>query len=205
MSVDEIDGHVVDRIGNASNVLVLCPTMHDTEASICTDLLTVDDPDDENVLSVSYTVSPRERNERWRRYVGEEHPAERCLIDVGETTRRPDRNDTPVPDKAVETVSDPADLTGLGVRLTEALKHWHDNDNRTVLCFHSLTALLQYTDVQRIFRFLHVLAGRLTSRDAVGHYHLDPTVCDDRTLNTFKTLFDAVVRVDDDGPTVRTR
>jgi len=105
---------------------------------------------------------------------------------------------------AVETISDPGDLIGLGIAISKYLSNWEGSPNQTVVCFHSLTPLLQYGNLQRVFRFLHVLTGPLKSIDAVAHFHLDPHAHDEQTINTLSQLFDVIVEHDNGDYTVRT-
>ena len=74
-----------------------------------------------------------------------------------------------------------------------------DSDEDISFCFNSITSLLQYADVQRAFRFLHVVTGRVKTVGGTGHYHLDPEAHDRQTLATLKGLFDAVIEVNEDG------
>lgn len=92
----------------------------------------------------------------------------------------------------VATVSSPGDLTGLGVRIGQALSAWADDDEPVELCFHSLTTLLQYADERAAFRFCHALTRHLAASGASSHFHLDPAVVDERTLATLSSLFDRV-------------
>jgi hypothetical protein len=109
------------------------------------------------------------------------------------------------PSPRITTVSSPGDLTGLGIEISEQLEAWADDGNQTVVCFHTLTTLFQYVDLEPAFQFLHVLTSRVRIADARAHYHVDPAAHDERELNTMRTLFDAVVAPSDDGWTVRTR
>jgi hypothetical protein len=107
---------------------------------------------------------------------------------------------------SLETVSNPGDLTGIGITVSEVLQQWSASDEPIVSCFRSLTSLLQYADLQTAYKFLHVLTGRFETAGVRSHFHLDPGAHDDQTVNTLTSLFDAVVRVGDDGEwSVRTR
>jgi len=99
----------------------------------------------------------------------------------------------------VDAVLDPADLTTLGIRISEQLSEWGSTDEQPVVCFHSLTELLEATDLNRAFRFLHLLTRRLSLAGAIAHFHLDPETCDEKTIETLRPLFDAVLEVDEDG------
>ena len=193
----------VDGEGDASNVLLLAPSLSAAENEVCIDLLTLSDIDHENVLSVTFTQTAQDRLELWETHVGDDLPAQAGIITVGEQTRstssqRPPPTHTPGR-IAIDAVSDPDDLTGLGISLTNYLSDWEENANQTVLCFHSLTPLLQYADLERVFRFLHVLTGRIASMEAVAHFHMDPTAHDDQTRQTLSQLFGATIELDTEG------
>jgi hypothetical protein len=78
-----------------------------------------------------------------------------------------------------------------------------ESDEPGLLCFHSLTTLLQYADPQRTFRFVHTLGSRARSCGVIAHYHLDPAAHDAPTVATLEPLFDVVVDLTEaDGPTL---
>ena len=191
-------------LSGANNVLVLVPTMDSRDGEVCSSLLTVERPESTDVVSVTVAQSPDDRLESWRAHVGADLPDRMGIVDVGGTARSAAAATVTAPKSVgggvtIEPVADPGDLTSLGIRISGFLADWEDGDNRIALCFHSLTPLLQYVDVQRLFRFLHVLTGRVAAVDGVAHFHIDPTAHDDRTINTIKTLFNAVVEVTDDA------
>jgi len=108
-------------------------------------------------------------------------------------------------DPRVKYASSPVDMTGIGINLSEFLEEFYqvrDHDENRIL-LHSVSTLLMYSDLQTVFRFLHVFTGRVQSADGLGVYVIDSTAHDDQTMNTLKQLFDAVVEVeeDDDGET----
>jgi len=192
---------VTDSIASGDDVLVCCPSVADEESLACADLSTLGPPERTNVLTVTTTDSPLERRAVWDRYV-ERAPARLAVVSVETECRSPESEVEAVENEhvtqarygRVETVSSPTDLSELGLRITEVLSEWQDdaNDRRTVLCFHSLTALLQSVSVERLFKFVHVLANQSVTEDVTGHYHLDPTVHDEVTVRTLAELFDVV-------------
>jgi len=100
---------------------------------------------------------------------------------------------------AVEIVGDPADLPRLGITLSEFVARWEE-DIPIVLAFDSITAFLQYADLQSVYRFLQTLNGRLDSANGTGLYFIDPAAHDDQTMATIRPLFDDVKRLDADAP-----
>jgi hypothetical protein len=130
-------------------------------------------------------------------------PAQISIITVGDFPRsaagRGSGRKRPSEQIRADTVADPEDLTTLGRRISDQLSEWDLADEQPVVCFRSLTALLETTDLECVFRFLHILIGRLSSAGSIAHFHLDPRAHDDETVDTLQPLFDAVLDVDDDG------
>ena len=188
-------------IEGGENVLLLCPAFEPAGTSACMDLLTPADPAETNILCVSFMRSLEKLRTEWDQHVGTA-PGDAAVVDVAADTRSAGAVETASGEMPadttfaprVEEVTTPSDLTTLGVRITDCLSDWdvQGNTRRTVACFESITTLLQYADRERTFKFLHVLTDQLASADATAHYHLDPTVPDEETLEMLTTLFDVV-------------
>lgn len=194
-------------IDGPTSVLVLGSRLDADVDGACAGLLSPAEPEETDYLAVSLTESPDERVDHWRSHVSTTLPAKAGVIGTGELTRSATLVDgagdvpTATPGTSVQfsTVTSPSDLTGLGIQVNECLSSWAGDGNRTVFCFDSLTTLLQCTDLQRTFRFLHVLVERLRTAGAVAHFHLDHAAHDDRTLATLRSLFDWVIEPGPDG------
>ncbi|EMA39149.1 RAD55 family ATPase [Halobiforma nitratireducens] len=106
-------------------------------------------------------------------------------------------------DPRIKYASSPVDMTGIGIKLSEFLQEFYENRGvtRNRVLMHSVSTLLMYSDLQTVFRFLHVFTGRIQSADALGLYVIDSTSHDDQTMNTLKQLFDGAIELepDDDG------
>lgn len=186
----------------ATNVLLLAPDGTDADSEACLHLLSDDDVDLWNVLSLGYSTPPA----RTARAVGRatDSTMDAAFVCIGERTRSTATASTSSEIDAwpgattVQVVPDPTDLAGIGLAVNERLEGWGD-DGQTVVCYHSLTHLLDYVDLQTAFRFLHVLLGRIAAADARAHFHLDPERHDRETVGTLSLLFDDVVSVDEDG------
>lgn len=200
-----------DELSDASNVLLLAPSIGDAGDEGCRHLLDLGSGAEADVLCVTLTDSPDNRRallEMDREQTGVDKTG---FVAVGDTTRSVATETAgdiglPATGVSIETISSPADMTGIGMKVSTFLNDWAADGNRVVVCFHSLTTLLQYVDLRDAFRFLHLLTGRLKAVDATAHYHMDPAAHDEREVNTLKSLFDAVVEADEnDEWTVRTR
>jgi hypothetical protein len=203
------DGTLDARPEGGECVLLLAPSLDATTDEVCLDLLSLDDSSETNLLWVTYTRSPDSCVQDWLSHAGE-RPRNMRFVSVGETMRSASAQaggdaTRRTGGETIETLSNPGDLTGLGIKLSEILKGWSQSDARTVACFDSLTALLQYADLQTVYKFLHVLTGRFEAADVTAHFHLDPEACDAQTVGTLTSLFDAVVEHDDGEWTMRSR
>jgi hypothetical protein len=200
-----LPAEAADLVDDGDTVLLMCPSFAEEESEACIDLLTLEDPDRTNVLSVAFTQSPNDRFEAWSRHA-DGQPARASIVSVEADTRSVGeanpvnrRNAVTTPEQAtVDTVSSPENLTKLGIRIVERLEalNRESPDRRTVVCFHSLTTLLQYVSVERTFEFLHTLTEHAAMDDATTHCHLDPAAHDEETVATLTELFDVVCEFD---------
>jgi hypothetical protein len=104
-------------------------------------------------------------------------------------------------DVRVKYASSPVDMTGIGIRLSEFLQEFSETRGieRNRVLLHSVSTLLTYSDLETVFRFLHVFTGRVQSADGLGVFVVDSTAHDDQTMNTLAQLFDGVIAVGEDG------
>jgi len=182
-------------LSDVSNVLLLAPSLGSHGRGVCFELLAQTPPTETSVLVVSYTQTPGEVIDDWTEHVGTP-PVRGGVVSVGQG-----EVGAQGPSWAVKSVENPSDLTGVGIELSEFLSGVAAaaEDEHVAVCFNSVTSLLQYADLQRAFRFLHVVTGRIKTVGGVSHFHLDPDAHDAQTLATLKGLFDAVVEVNNDG------
>lgn len=127
-----------------------------------------------------------------------------CIVDCvsqtgpfGSTTDSADRR----------FLTDPSDLTGIGIGVSEFMRECHGEERPTRVGIHSLSTLLMYTDLRRVFQFLHVVTNRVRAADFVSVVAVDDTVLDDREFGVIQQPFDARVRLRerDSGSEVRVR
>jgi len=191
-------------LGDASNVLVLSPSMSERARQSYFDRLFPGAPAEFDVLAVDYRRSADQWVDDWTRHV-DDRPQSVVVVSVDETTRSATASvtGTRYTGDAAMGIENPGDLTGLGIAVSEYLSE-HEGPG-TIVTFDSLTYLLQYVDLQRAFRFLHVLSNRVETADAVAHYHMDPAAHVDRAVITLASLFDAVVEFEDGEWSVSTR
>ena len=100
----------------------------------------------------------------------------------------------------IRYASSPLDMTGIGIKFSEFVEEFYTGRNvqRNRVVVDSLSALLMYSDLQTVFRFMHVLTSRIEDADAIGFHVIESTAHDQESLNTLKQLFDGVVEVEAD-------
>ena len=64
----------------------------------------------------------------------------------------------------------------------------------TLLCFQSLTVLLQYAPLDEVYQFLHTLETHVKRTDAAAHFHLHVDAHDEEAVDTLRPVFDRVRR-----------
>lgn len=186
-----------------SNILLLAPAISDSADEACRNLLTDTPPRATNLLVVSYLQSPDRWVENWRRHV-DALPSNTGYVYMGgfgrstkAQTVTADTNGSLV----AQAVASPSDLTELDIAVSKYLTSWSNNENKTVVCFQSVTALLQYVDSKLAYRFLNVVTRKVKAVNGVGHFHFDPDAHDDQTCNRLASLFDVVAESGTDGLT----
>lgn len=156
-----------------------------------------------NYLGVTLSGTFDDEIDRWRQHAGE-RPTKLAVVTAGDEVRGAAASGGPTGtvtagNVTATSVSSPSDLTGLGIEVSECLSDWAAAEADAVVCFRSLTTLLQYADIQRVFRFLHLLTGRIESLGARAHFHIDPEAHEPREMATLRNLFDRVYQLNPDG------
>jgi KaiC/GvpD/RAD55 family RecA-like ATPase len=101
----------------------------------------------------------------------------------------------------VRYASSPLDMTGIGIKFSEFVEEFYKERNvkKNRVLVDSLSTLLMYSDLQTVFRFMHVLTSRIEDADAIGIHVIESTAHDQEALNTLNQLFDGIVEVEQDS------
>lgn len=193
---------IIELIGDASNILLLGPLLTPPDHDFCTRLSSGLSEDPENLLLVTLTESPDERIAVYQGFL-DELPRRTQILSVGDSGQSATRETIQLDrggSVTIETISDPTDLMRIGITISRILSGWDNEAEGTAVCFHSLTTLLQFAQDQKtVFRFVHVLRGRLQAAGVTAHFHMDGAAHDNQTVSTFRPLFDEVLTFDEDG------
>jgi len=101
----------------------------------------------------------------------------------------------------IRETGSPSDMTGIGIEVSDVLEGFWEvrGIERNRVFLDSVSTLLMYSDLETVFRFLHVFTGRIRSVGGLGLFVIDPGMHDQKDLSTLRQLFDGTVRVGDDG------
>ncbi len=102
-----------------------------------------------------------------------------------------------VENENIKIASSPVDLTGIGVKISQFFEEFFMKKNiqKTQLHINSLSTILMYSNIQTVFRFLHVFTGRIKSAGSLGIYVIESGMHDEKSIATLKQLFDGMIEI----------
>ena len=97
----------------------------------------------------------------------------------------------------IKRASSPVDLTGIGVKISQFFEEMlvKKQKKKIHLCINSLSTILMYSNIQTVFRFLHVFTGRVKAANGFGLYVVEDQMHDVQTIATLKQLFDGMIEI----------
>lgn len=102
-------------------------------------------------------------------------------------------------------ISSPADLTGIGIAITEAIETVTERGTeRFRLVIDAISPLTVYSEFERVYRFLHVVLGRVAAVGGIGFCYLQSDTVGDRS-SAIQGLADGILefREGEAGPEYR--
>lgn len=186
----------VDGVPEGTNLLISGPPM----TGKCELLLTILASSCDNVV----LISTRNEADRVRDDIAAT-PARAPELEVGVVDCVSEQRNLGTVEESDLTkfVSSPENLTQIGVKFTVLFEQFYDQQRgeQTGVGIHSLSHLLMYSDVKRVYQFLQVLNGKVQSAGWLGVAVLDPTIHDEQTRHTIKHHYDGTIetRQDDAG------
>ncbi|WP_416840349.1 hypothetical protein [Haloferax sp. DFSO52] len=190
---------VIDRLEDETNVLVVGPSESAMARAVCKRLMLPTSPSAPTRQLVVSVDTSSDKQRQQLQTIRNSSVESQVLIDAQSysASNSVEEYDELV---SVQTVTTPGDLRRIGILTTKVLTEWADDAIPSAVCVHTLSALLDAVDdPERVFRFVHILHGRIRSADARGFFYLDPTRQDQQTVRTFFSLFDTILEFDSDG------
>lgn len=183
----------ISELDAGSNVLVAGPVMTG-KRRLMNALLAQGTPNERGTIVITTRKSADRTIRGFEQVTGPIDEGRLSVVDcTGSSRNFGDANDL----SSVQHVSNPGDLTGIGIGVTKFMRRYYDQGVGARLGLHSLSTMLMYSDLRRVFQFLHVMTGRISNSDFVGVFTLDDTMVDGTDVNILTQPFDAVVDVRD--------
>jgi hypothetical protein len=85
----------------------------------------------------------------------------------------------------------PMDFTGISIQFTRAFQHSKPDEGWVLV--DSVSILLMYADVDRVYRLLDSIVGACRSKNVRGVFVIDRTAVTDETANRLSSLVDTVL------------
>jgi KaiC/GvpD/RAD55 family RecA-like ATPase len=182
------DSLPVSEVRSGTNLLVMGPPMTGKYDLLC-DVLA----DGHRQGDAGLVVTTQHSAKRLREDVDDRLPDDvdpkLGVVDCVSQERGMGQEDHPL----TRYVSSPGDFTGIGMASSKLLEQFANQDYQTRVALDSISQLLMYADVKTVFRFLHILTGRISAAEGLGFGTLDADAHDDQTVNTIRQLFDGLV------------
>ena len=103
--------------------------------------------------------------------------------------------------KNVVLVGSAVDMTGISIAVGQFLEEfWRKKQMKKIrLVIESLSNLLMYSNIQTVYRFLHVFTGKVRAVDGLGIYTIEEGMHDSMVVTTLKQLVQGVIELKEEG------
>ena len=175
-----------DEIPGGTGILLVHPSTGETDR-IDTDFLSTDT---DYMLVISTRTTAREVRQKLEHYEVDEDRAtilDALSVERGYTRRQSEN---------VKYVSAPGDSDSIVQKTREFLEA---TEGKRRVSLDSVTEMIYYSDVDRAAEAVDSILELLDEHDAVGLFHLAKGVHGEAELDDFRTRFDGVVELSEDG------
>ncbi|HEY9205075.1 MAG TPA: ATPase domain-containing protein [Candidatus Methanoperedens sp.] len=190
--IQELD-NAIEGIRKGSNILLIGPPMSGKEVILYNIMYNGAAKNDNAVITVTTRESATHILD-WFKENNLALPLSRIgIVDCVTKTL----SGAAVENENIKIASSPVDLTGIGVKISQFFEEFFMKKNiqKTQLHINSLSTILMYSNIQTVFRFLHVFTGRIKSAGALGIYVIESGMHDEKSIATLKQLFDGMIEV----------
>ena len=200
--IKELD-NAIDGLTKGKNIMLIGPPMSGKEI-ILYNIMYYGAAKNENGIITVTTREPATHILEWFKEHNLTLPMPRigiidCVIKIP--------GETEVENDSIKIVSSPVDLTGIGVKISQFFDEFYMKKNiqKNQLHINSLSTILMYSNIQTVFRFMHVFTGRIKVAGALGIFVIESGMHDEKDIITLKQLFDGMIEIksENDGNFIR--
>jgi hypothetical protein len=191
LGIKELD-ELLGNIREGTNLMMIGPPMSRKDELL--DAIIFNSQKSEDSAIIVSTREPGERVLGWFEDNGMDiQNADIGIVDCVTRTLGLGAADT----EKIKRASSPVDLTGIGVKISQFFEEMlvKKQKKQIHLCINSLSTILMYSNIQTVFRFLHVFTGRVKAANGFGLYVVEDEMHDAQTIATLKQLFDGMIEI----------
>ncbi|WP_321429326.1 recombinase RecA [uncultured Methanolobus sp.] len=191
LGIKELD-ELLGNIREGTNLMMIGPPMSRKDDLL--DAIVFNSQSPEGSAIIVSTREPGERVLGWFEDYGlDTSTADIGVVDCVTKTLGMGAADT----EQIKRASSPVDLTGIGVKISQFFEEMliKKKKQQVHLCINSLSTILMYSNIQTVFRFLHVFTGRVKAANGFGLYVVEDEMHDAQTIATLKQLFDGMIEI----------
>ncbi|WMW22169.1 recombinase RecA [Methanolobus mangrovi] len=191
LGIKELD-ELLGNIREGTNLMMIGPPMSRKDELL--NAIVFNSQNSENSAIIVSTREPGERILAWFEDNGMDiQNTDIGIVDCVTRTLGLGAADT----EKIKRASSPVDLTGIGVKISQFFEEMlvKKQKKKIHLCINSLSTILMYSNIQTVFRFLHVFTGRVKAANGFGLYVVEDQMHDVQTIATLKQLFDGMIEI----------
>ena len=197
LGIEELD-NAIGGIKKGSNIMLIGPPMSGKEA-ILRQIMYHGSVRKENAI---ITVTTRESGAHILDWFQENRltlPLSRIGIVDCVTKKHYVKSDN----ENIKIAAGPADLTGIGVRISQFLEEFSTKKNILKIQLHidSISTMLMYSNIRTVFKFLHVFTGRIKGSGGLGIFILESQMHEEQKIAILKHLFDYTIEIESENDT----
>lgn len=197
---DVLPSESVAELPAGTSLLIAGPAMSGKQA-LALDLLAAGIDGENGLLIISTGDGARTCLDQLERRVSTFDPDRVGVIDCSGSSQQ-----EAIREVATQRVASPGDLTGISIGTAKLMQRFTNRDVSHVRHgLVSVSTLLQYLELDTVFKFLHVYTQRIDDTEGLGVFTVDNAAHDPQTINTITSEFDGVIelRETDEGREVR--
>jgi len=195
LGIQELD-EAIGGIKKGSNILLMCPPMSGKE-TILRQIMYHGAVRNENAI---ITVTTHESGAHILEWF-HENRLTLPLLRIGIVDCVTKNHSAESENENIKIVNGPADLTGIGVRISQFTDEFSTKKNILKIQLHidSISTILMYSNIQTVFRFLHVFMGRFKGNGGLGICTLDSQMHEKQEIAILKHLFDYTIEIESEN------
>jgi KaiC/GvpD/RAD55 family RecA-like ATPase len=192
LGIKELD-NAIGGIKKGSNIILIGPSMSQKEI-ILYDIMYHGAARNENAVITVTTHEPGTQILNW--FIKNKLVLPLSRIGIIDCITR-SLGGTAVENENIKIACSPLDLTGIGVRISQFFEEFLTKKNIRKIQLHinSLSTILMYSNINTVFRFIHVFTGRIKASEAIGIFVMESGMHDEQAITTLKQLFDGAIEI----------